>query len=645
MVRVGCCHFDRMLRNLMRTRFIKSTFVAGTIIIFIVALRKSHVNIRLEDGIEKEQQTVNYTNAVCALPRYDPFDPSIQQYITGWSRIDCGTPQPALTFLGKNGLLHVDRTTAAGKDLYCYFHEIIREENDDNKFELGPPQIIFDPESLPYEYNIVTCEQVLTGEVIYVTGYTQIRKVPEVIAKKSKKASKNGRVNVLIFAFDSMSRLNFIRQLPKTSKFIEERVKGVVMNGLTKVGDNTFPNMLALLSGFTAKRYRDEKALSPFWLDDSGYFDHLPTLWKNFSQNGYVTMFTEDHPKINAFNYLAHGFKEPPTDYYTRPFWLAMEDLDDGMSKDSRCYGLRPKFEFLFNYSREFSAKMQEEGHAFFSLTFLSLLSHDDINSIKIIDDNIVALFQTLEAQKVFENSVVLVMGDHGNRFDQIRRTAIGRVEERMPYLAVTLPPSLERFRNGLKANADVLTSWHDVREMLLDLAVDNLGVESKVTRHGLKGSSLLRPIPSDRTCLEIGIPREYCVCWIEQELSPLDSGLKKSAEILVNKINQIIEERDKKGLCARLQLTKVHGGQKLLPSAAVGGRDGPSDVTRIMISVSPSNALLEGTVETDANGTRIIGNVNRLNKYGSQSECVDDPALTLICFCKGKISLFSIVF
>ncbi|XP_065353982.1 uncharacterized protein LOC135948564 [Cloeon dipterum] len=622
-----------MLRKPITLWFSKSIFVVVAIGTLIVMLYQLPMYFRLQKEFKRRQQPKYDINAFCPLPRYDPFDLSIQQYITSWSRINCGKQQQPLTYLDKNGLLQVDRTTAEGENIYCYFHEVIRK--DDNTIELGAPKVVFDPEPLPYEFTIVKCEQGSNKKVVYETGYTKIREVPEDIAKKSKVASKNGKVNVLIFVFDSMSRLNFERQLPKTSKFIEEHVGGVVMNGLTKVGDNTFPNMLALLSGFTAQRYSSDKALSPFWLDKSGYFDHLPTLWKNFSQNGYVTMFTEDHPQYAAFNYMRFGFKEPPTDYYMRPFWIAMEGLHHSMFEDYRCYGHLPKHDFLFNYAKEFSAVMQEKGHAYFSLTFSTLLSHDAINSIKIIDDDILGLFQTLEAQKVFENSVVLVMGDHGNRFDQIRRTAIGRVEERMPYLAVMLPPSLERFRNGLEANADVLTSWHDVREMLLDLAVDNLGVESKVTRHGLKGSSLLRPIPSDRTCLEIGIPREYCVCWIEQELSPLDSGLKKSAEILVNKINQIIEERDKKGLCARLQLTKVHGGQKLLPSAAVGGRVGPSDVTRIMISVSPSNALLEGTLETDANGTRILGNVNRLNKYGSQSDCVNNSALTLICYCK----------
>ncbi|CAB3387376.1 Hypothetical predicted protein [Cloeon dipterum] len=637
-----------MLLNPMMRRHAKALLAVVTALLVVTAILETHESYvnKLKDEFYKEHMTGPQAviNSACVLPRYEPYDPSIMHFIKSWPKIDCGSPQPPLTYVDDKGYLHINKTAVPKlkypwEKLGCYHYEIIRLKNDDDRIKLGPGKVFFDPERLPHEFSVVRCLEEPRKKLIYETGYAQIKEMPKSLSNKSEAAARNGRVNALIFVFDSMSRLNFIRQLPKTSKFIQERVKGFVMEGLTKVGDNTYPNMLSLLSGFSASRYRNEKALRPFWGNASaprGYFDDLPALWKNFSQNDYVTMFSEDFPKFTAFNYNAHGFKVPPTDYYMRPFWLAMENQKHRLSKDFRCYGNVPKYKFLLNYVKDFVCKMQKEGHAFFSLTFLTHLSHDHINSIKIIDDELLLFFESLEVLNVFRNSVVIIMGDHGNRFDPIRGTVIGRVEERMPFLAITLPPSLEHFRSSLAANSKILTSWHDVYEMLMDVAFNNLKAVSKVVRYGFKGLSLFRPIPSNRTCLQIGIPREYCVCWVEKELDVNDPKTKKTGETLVRILNEQLHQKDKKKLCTPLQLDSVKNAQKLMPSATVARRDDLSVITRITITVKPSNALLEGTLEAKAlRGIYLVGNVNRLNKYGNQSDCVTDPTLALFCFCK----------
>ncbi|XP_065336668.1 uncharacterized protein LOC135937445 [Cloeon dipterum] len=461
------------------------------------------------------------------------------------------------------------------------------------------------------------------------------------VPKRGKAAFNNNSVNVLIFVLDSTSRLNFIRQLPKTSKFITERAKGIVLEGLTKVGDNTYPNMLAFLSGYSdgAEGGADESQ-GPFWQDTTGKFDNylLPIAWKYFSEHGYVTMFAEDQPDVDTFSFKERGFHVPQTDYVMRPFWQAMEQFTVGrqdLKSDRRCYGHLPKHMFLFNYTRDFAVKMQKEGCAFFSLTFSTPLSHDHINSVQVADDDLLKLLQDLEMHNIFNNSVMLIMGDHGNRFGDARRTAIGRVEDRMPNLAIMIPPSLEHFRQALEANAKVLTSWHDVRETLLDVAMNNLETESKVRRHGFKGLSLFRPIPSNRTCLEIGIPIVYCVCWIEKELNVIETNTKIGAYQFVTLLNNILEKRDKEKLCSRLKLKNIEGAQKLLPTQAVGQFDNRSKILRIMITVKPSNAILEGTLEINGNKARLLGDVNRLNEYGNQSTCINDVSLILFCFCK----------
>jgi membrane-anchored protein YejM (alkaline phosphatase superfamily) len=62
-------------------------------------------------------------------------------------------------------------------------------------------------------------------------------------------------------------------------------------------------------------------------------------------------------------------------------------------------------------------------------------------------------------------NTIVIVLGDHGNRFTGLRKTDIGRIEDRMPFLAVSLPKQFKhRFPHlvaGLEENRNNLLSWY----------------------------------------------------------------------------------------------------------------------------------------------------------------------------------------
>jgi len=54
--------------------------------------------------------------------------------------------------------------------------------------------------------------------------------------------------SVFLFGIDSMSRMNFRRSMPLTSAFVSQ--KGwFEMEGYNKVGDNTLPNLMAILTG------------------------------------------------------------------------------------------------------------------------------------------------------------------------------------------------------------------------------------------------------------------------------------------------------------------------------------------------------------------------------------------------------------
>jgi len=56
-------------------------------------------------------------------------------------------------------------------------------------------------------------------------------------------------LGVAVIGIDSVSRLNFMRQMMNSYNFINKEMNGDVMHGFTKVGENTFPNVIPMLTG------------------------------------------------------------------------------------------------------------------------------------------------------------------------------------------------------------------------------------------------------------------------------------------------------------------------------------------------------------------------------------------------------------
>lgn len=96
-------------------------------------------------------------------------------------------------------------------------------------------QLVTGEEVLEFEFSVVHCVELPSERGIYETGYARIVPVPSKLSAASIKAAQEGRLNVVVLVFESMSRLNFMRQLPRSHSFITDSLGGVVMQGLTKV--------------------------------------------------------------------------------------------------------------------------------------------------------------------------------------------------------------------------------------------------------------------------------------------------------------------------------------------------------------------------------------------------------------------------
>lgn len=138
-----------------------------------------------------------------------------------------------------------------------------------------------------------------------------------VTSNNNTNATISTKYNVMLFGIDSISRLNLIRTMPETKAFLEQH-NWTWLEGYNKIGDNTFPNVMAILTGMNASYLGDTCFPS-----NSKNLDDCPFIWKNYSRRGYLTAYFEDEAHIGTFNYLKYGFLNSPTDYYGRPYMLA----------------------------------------------------------------------------------------------------------------------------------------------------------------------------------------------------------------------------------------------------------------------------------------------------------------------------------
>jgi hypothetical protein len=79
------------------------------------------------------------------------------------------------------------------------------------------------------EYILVQCNAVPENFSVYQSGHAIIQPKPK------KQLNRRKNVNVFMFLWDSTSRLNFIRQMPKSHKVLTNDLGAVYMKGMNKV--------------------------------------------------------------------------------------------------------------------------------------------------------------------------------------------------------------------------------------------------------------------------------------------------------------------------------------------------------------------------------------------------------------------------
>ncbi|OWF41052.1 uncharacterized protein LOC110463003 [Mizuhopecten yessoensis] len=598
----------------------------------------------------------------CIIPNLNPFDESIKKFEWHPNKIKCDD-NPTLVFVNDDGFLQYNESAVRQQHLVgvtCVYSVVSRQKGNDDYVDFGPEVKLKEPTRVTGDYFRVKCKDSSSRNVYDVMHY----QIDSKTVKETRKiqSESDDKFSILILGVDAVSRLAAIRKLPKTFAYLRDEMKAFEFKGHMKVADNTFPNVVPMLTG--KKAYSNELPSKDV---TSVKFDSYPFVWYALAAAGYATLYSEDYADINMFNLGKAGFDRQPTDHYMRPYWrgikkidllgtlinsalMGFEDQKMGLKKTSTlCYGNTPKHVLSLNHAKEFIKRYSHKLR--FSFTWLNEISHDYVNFLELGDDDFKTFFQWINENGHFDNSFVVFLSDHGSRIDSIRNTYVGRIEERMPLLQIAVPRKLrDRYPSlvqNMEDNTQRLTTHFDFHETLLDIM--NSKFDSSSEKPALaRGISLFSPIPESRSCAQAGVPEHYCACYGSEEISVTLPVINRIATFVVDEINLLLGVHN--DLCEKLSLKQIKHAEKIELGLKANGdveffsfrqffeepEKQKEERYLVLIETIPGNALLEATVLVDNHKRfRLLGEVSRTNKYGKQSHCVKEDALRLYCLCK----------
>lgn len=404
-----------------------------------------------------------------------------------------------------------------------------------------------------------------------------------------------------------------------------------------QVDDNTFPNLMAILTG-----YNDSLTFSKCYPRKVGKLDGCPFIWKDFKKNGYVTAYGEDEASMSSFTVQKLGFLKAPTDYYLRPYILAAEKfLPTKHWHDlTLCLGYQPSVDHVYDYAIDFASHYQND--ASFGLFWTNTFSHNDLSDPSAMDWKIRDHLAALETRGILNQSLVVFFSDHGLRFGPVRHLVTGWLEERLPFIFIWLP---EWFRNehpkivqALKVNRNRLTTPYDLHVTLKHvLQLSHPYQKLEPAPSSPKSQSLFTEIPWNRSCNDASINPHWCTCTQYKQYDSNEEIVAEAVSYVLETLNSELANFTRTDpLCAELKVNKISSTRR----AVYHGDNNPYDDYIIVFETIPGNGWFEATVRHRPidNQFQITGSVSRLDKYAKQSRCIHIESLKKYCFCLDMI-------
>ncbi|KAH9524033.1 hypothetical protein Btru_047959 [Bulinus truncatus] len=592
---------------------------------------------------------------LCNFMELDPFKPSIMK-LAGLEKepIECEGGMPDLTYIDGEWLkVDANKLTGVAGFKSCTYSNITRHPESDHRATIGSWSVEFNlqlklPEST--EFIVVVCVNETSHNVskqyhALVPRHSTLIELDLLRQKKRQVESRpEETLNVIMVGLDGVSRHQMMRGMNKTYTFLMEELHSFDMTMYTQLGINTFPNFVPLFTGSSEGQVKS-------WWHRSKHLDALDTIWKDYINAGYRTLFTEDYPSIGGFHFAKEGFLFPPTTYYSHPICVAMENDKEVWRSGRHCAGNQAEVDFHFNYIKRFLETFKDSPT--FAFTFFTKLTHDDMTNNKKVDAHTFKFYKNLQERGHLNNTLLITFSDHGPRWGPIRASIHGIVESRAPYAVLSFPKwFLDKYPDiaqNLRTNTRRLTTHFDVHSTLRDLLY--FKAKGNVTLVPRKyGLSLFSDIPKNRTCSDVPIPMEFCLC--NQETVEKMSVNSTISEALGKIVVRAVNDKRTTDICTELKLKNTLQAFIIkLPSLGSSNKR----LFKVKVQTQPGDAVYEGTVRSKLcedkdlvdyveqlkSGNKsnplevtVGDSIDRLTLYKGQADCEPDAAKKPYCYC-----------
>ena len=312
-------------------------------------------NNKTQPASELTSDSLSQTPSVCNFPEIDPFDPSIEKYLTRHPPLDCSSNVPNIVRLN-NDKITIDpvklkealvKVKSKGKLGFCQYKVVQRHPKSDKTVIVTSTSDKFTTSiKLKKTEENIRVECYDTNATIISRSYFAIVRVDpgsEGIHDTSfrshiEKDSPAENLTILMIGLDGLAKQQFARAMPKTREFLVKELGALEMNKHSKLGYSTYPNVIPLLTGYTSEELEDD----PRWrLQQYLWMDQIQEafVWSDARRRGYRTSLMLDESQITAFHYLRKGFSTKPVDHYFRA--VVLDSNGDKLMRPGKknCYG------------------------------------------------------------------------------------------------------------------------------------------------------------------------------------------------------------------------------------------------------------------------------------------------------------------
>lgn len=392
------------------------------------------------------------------------------------------------------------------------------------------------------------------------------------------------------------------------------------------MGDNTFPNIMALLTG---KQMPSIRNMCFPRMDDCNNI----MIWNTFKKAGYVTAFGEDYLRLPD-TFSGHTtFHRQPTDHFIRPlFQTGEKEIGNG---SLICTGKVSSGQQLLDYALDFAVTYRK--HSFFGAFWMNSYSHnnnsDPRNADKIVEN---FLFQ-LTYTNVLKNTFVIFVSDHGIRFGPQRTSVESYYDERLPAFFMFVPPLYRikfpiEFKN-LFTNQERLITPYDLYSTLVDIYKISQDDYPNHIQNDIEVCpncrSLFLEISSHRTCSEANIHNKWCSCHKLYPIDNRDTNGFKSIIFVMSHIKEISQSLKTKACwgCSQFSLKNI------IRIHYYYSDDGTKLYHVVAFTLKPGNMSYEATVLKTPKDT-LEGPISVISAYRGLGSCVVHRRDRLYCAC-----------